>query len=74
MFTYSTRAISKNSSSRARRGSISAPEGRRDSGQPIFMGFTIPLVGVEPLRIAVRGHLRTFWCVLCDIMAERYTK
>jgi hypothetical protein len=74
MFTYSTRAISKNSSSRARRGCISAPEGHRDSRQPIFICFILPLVGVEPLRIALRGHLQTFWCMLCDIMSARYTK
>jgi hypothetical protein len=72
MFTYSTRAISKNSSSRARRSYISAPEGHRDSRQPIFICFILPLVGVEPLRIALRGHFHTFWCAVDNIYGAAY--
>ena len=53
MLTFSTSAISKNSLPRRARSHISTQEGPRDVGQTILMGFILPLVEIETLRIAL---------------------
>ena len=65
MFTLSTSAISKNSLSRRARGHILTQEAPRNLGELIFMGFIVPLVGVEPLRIALEWLLHRFCKIIC---------